>query len=240
MKRQDLSLRSSASELMDDPAAGERDIRTVLRQLEFINTACGFYRPHLRALNFFLDHCHHSPSEPLRVLDIGCGAGGALRRIATWALRRGQTVELTGIDLSPWSRSAALAATPAHAGIRFLTGNIFSYVPEQPFHVAVSSLLAHHLGDPELLALLAWMRRQTRYGWLAHDLRRSRFAYALVRLGTGLLPFHPMIRHDGPLSVTRARTLGEWRRLAAAAGLEPAKVLVRRIGLLRCEVLGFA
>ena len=39
--------------------------------------------------------------------------------------------------------------------------------------IVVSSLMAHHLEDEEIIALLRWMEATAQLGWFINDLERS-------------------------------------------------------------------
>jgi hypothetical protein len=74
------------------------------------------------------------------------------------------------------------------------------------------------------------MRAVARQGLVVNDLLRSRLTLALVWAVTRVFTRHPFARDDGPLSVRRAYSPGELRRLAAAAGV--GRLAVRRHRLL--------
>src|SRR3546814_13937866 len=94
-----------------------------------------------------------APGRPFNILDAGSGYGDMLRAIHRWAARHGVEVRLTGIDLNRWSADAALKATPAGAGIDYVTGDLFAYQPSQPPDIILSSLFAHHLDDAALVQI---------------------------------------------------------------------------------------
>ena len=95
------------------------------------------------------------------------------------ARRRGIAVELTGIDLSPNAARAAAESTPKELGIAWVTGDALEYRPEKPVDFVVSSLLAHHLEDAEVVALLRWMEATAQVGWFINDLERSEWSCRL-------------------------------------------------------------
>jgi trans-aconitate methyltransferase len=72
---------------------------------------------------------------------------------------------LTGIDLNPYAARAAAESTLKELGITWVTGDAMEYRPERPMHVIVSSLVAHHLEDEEIVSLLKWMEATARGGW---------------------------------------------------------------------------
>ena len=53
------------------------------------------------------------------MLDIGCGYGDLLRAVRRWARKRGRTMKLIGIDLSPQVIDIARGATDAADDIEY-------------------------------------------------------------------------------------------------------------------------
>ena len=45
-----------------------------------------------------------------------------------------------------------------------MTGDALEYRPKKPVDIVVSSLLAHHLEDEEIVALLRWMEATVQVG----------------------------------------------------------------------------
>ena len=112
----------------------------------------------------------------MHIVDAGSGGGDLLRQISACARRRAIAVELTGIDLSPNEARAAAESTPKKLGIAWVTGDALEYRPEKPVDIVVSSLLAHHLEDAEVVALLRWMEATAQVGWFINDLERSEWS----------------------------------------------------------------
>src|SRR5580698_4924775 len=155
-------------ELMDGDCSYE-DFRDCLRSLEKVNRWLLGYRPTLT----WLERLPRGLREPMHIVDVGSGGGDLLRQIAGWARRRGVAVQLTGIDLNPYAARAAAESTPKELRITWVTGNALVYRPEKPVGIVVSSLMAHHLEDEEIIALLRWMEATARVGWFINDLERS-------------------------------------------------------------------
>lgn len=215
----DLARRSAATELMDTERVTFEEFRECLQHLEMVNRWTFAYRPTLTWLDRLIRQ-NGQPRYPLSILDVGFGHGDMLRRIAHWAERRGMTMQLRGIDLSPWSARAASDATPGHMPIRYETGDVFSYADEQPpVDLVISSLFTHHLADDELIRFLYWMTARARIGWFINDLHRHPVPYHVIRSVLRLLPVNRMVRHDAPVSVARAFTRQDWVRLLRGAGL---------------------
>ena len=155
-----------------------------------------------------------------RLLDVGFGDGDMLRRIARWADARGIEAELVGVDLNPRSEAAARA----HGGaIRYVTGD-YADLADEPWDVVVSSLVAHHMRHDQLIAFLRFMEAHASAGWFVNDLHRHGFAHWGFPVLATLARWHPIVRHDGTLSIARSYRPDEWPPLLAEAGVTQAKV----------------
>ncbi|MFM9827671.1 MAG: methyltransferase domain-containing protein [Sphingomonas sp.] len=162
-------------------------------------------------------------ADRLRILDVGFGDGDMLRRIAGWAARRGVPVELVGVDLNPRSELAATAHTPPALGINFITGD-YATAAGKGWDCIISSLVAHHMTDNQLIAFVGFMESQARRGWFINDLHRHRLAHLGFPLLARMMRWHPIVRHDGTLSVARSYRPAEWPPILAKAGIVNAQV----------------
>jgi SAM-dependent methyltransferase len=207
----DFSRRVSPSELPElmDGDCSYEDFCDCLRSLEKVNRWLLGYRPTLT----WLKRLPRGLREPMHIVDAGCGGGDLLREIAGWARRRGIAAQLTGIDLNPYAARAAAESTPKELEITWVTGNAMLHRPEKKIDIVVSSLTAHHLEDVEVVALLRWMEATAQVGWFINDLERAEWSYRMF----GWVRWHPIVRHDGPVSFRRAFRKEDWVRLLAAA-----------------------
>lgn len=153
-----------------------------------------------------------------KLLDVGFGDGDMLRRIARWAARRGIAAELVGIDLNPRSALAATAHSPADVPIRYITGDYADLAGER-WDFVISSLVAHHMTHDQLIAFLRFMDRASAKGWLINDLHRHGFAHFGFPILATLARWHPIVRHDGTLSIARSYRPAEWAPILAEAGV---------------------
>ncbi len=208
-------------ELMDGDCSYE-DFRDCLRSLEQINRLLLGYRPTLAWLN----RLSQESRVPLHIVDVGSGGGDLLRQSARWARRRGIAVQLTGIDLNPYAARAAAESTPKELGITWVTGNALVYRPEKPVDIVVSSLMAHHLEDEEIIGLLRWMEANARLGWFINDLERSERSSRMFGWLDRIAGWHRFVRHDGPVSFRRAFRDEDWTRLLAEAEISREAVTV--------------
>lgn len=206
-------------ELMDGDCSYE-DFRDCLRSLETVNRWLLGYRSTLA----WLERLPRGQRDPVHIVDVGSGGGDLLRQIAGWARRRGIAVQLTGIDLNPYAARAASESAPKELGIEWVTGDALEYRPKKPIDVVVSSLLAHHLEDEQIVTLLRWMEAKVKVGWFINDLERAEWSSRMF----GLVRWHWLVRHDGPVSFQRAFRKEDWVRLLAAAEVPREKVTVEK------------
>jgi SAM-dependent methyltransferase len=208
-------------ELMDGDCSYE-DFRSCLRSLEQVNRWLLGYRPTVA----WLKRLPHGLRDPVHIVDVGSGGGDLLRQIARWARRRGIAVQLTGIDLNPYAARAAAESTPKELRIAWVTGDALVYRPEKPVDIVVSSLMAHHLEDEEIIALLRWMEATAQLGWFINDLERSEWSCRMFGWLGEIVEWHRFVRHDGPVSFRRAFRQEDWVRLLAAADVPRKAVMV--------------
>jgi SAM-dependent methyltransferase len=221
-----LSDRVMVPEWMDSDAIDLDTFRAYLIDLARVNRLTLAYRPTLSFLDRLLSAGCLPRHRPLRITDIGSGYGDTLRRIDRWAARRRIAVELTGIDLNPWSARSAQAATiedasPKHRPIRWVTANVFDYHLDEPPDLIISSLFTHHLDQIALVRFIAWMEANAAVAWYVNDLHRHPIPYHAFRLLSRALRFHYFVQHDGPISIARAFVAAEWRNILAGAGIAP-------------------
>ena len=213
-----LAERATDDELMDDPSLDPDTYTRVLHDLAQVNTVTMARRPTLR----FLDRAL-SKRQSFRLLDVGFGDGDMLRTVARWAKRRGLAADLVGVDLNPRSVAAAREATPADLAIDYRTGD-YADLAGQGWDCVISSLVAHHMTCSQLVAFLRFMEAEAGAGWLVNDLHRHGFAYLGWPPLAAAMRWHPIVRHDGHLSIARSYRPAEWAPLLAEAGVTQARV----------------
>lgn len=218
----DFSERANLVELMDQPCSYE-ELRACLHDIAKVNSLTFAHRPTLSWLDQLVDSIPAS-NEPLRIVDVGCGYGDTLRRIDAWAAKRGIAVALTGIDLNPDAIRAAREATAPTQRIEWQVGDALSDHPTGDTDIVLSTLLTHHLPNPEIVRFLCWMEETARYGWFINDLHRQPVPYKLFRLWARFSNWHAFVRYDGPVSIRRSFVRDDWEYLCAVAEI-PAEVV---------------
>ncbi|TDT41738.1 2-polyprenyl-3-methyl-5-hydroxy-6-metoxy-1,4-benzoquinol methylase [Halospina denitrificans] len=216
-----LKERSTDPELMDDDDTSNADYNQCLADLTSVNRITRTHQPTLR----WLDQAIRTlpANTPITILDVACGQGDLLRMIHRFATQRNLRVTLQGLDLNPNSAIAARQATPSSMAITYYTGDVFTFTPEPPPDFIVSSQFTHHLSDSQVVSFLQWMEHHARHGWFIADLQRHPLAYYGYSLLARLARWHPIVRHDGAVSVARSFRRADWQALLAQAGI-PADI----------------
>jgi len=152
-----------------------------------------------------------SGSDPVTLLDVGCGSGDVARSLARWAQRDGLRLEITAIDPDPRAYDFARHA-PHVAGVTFRRAHRSQLVSEnRTFAVVLSHHILHHLDAGQLAGVLRDSELLSRRLVLHNDLVRSNISYLLFMAGFWPLGLGSYICGDGLVSIKRSYTRPELR-----------------------------
>lgn len=207
----------SLTELMDDPDCDPQRLHRTLRRFRMVNRLVSgwgvTYRSRLRPLlrDFAAQKQH---GGPVRVLDIGCGGGDVLSRLAGLAARDGLTTQWCGADPDP--RALRAAREREAPGLQFECADADDLLRRgERYDIVLSNHVLHHLEHHQLLNFLE-ASAQLSSGRVFHaDIARSRTAYALFAVGAAPLAMGTFIHTDGLRSIRRSYRQPE---LAAVVG----------------------
>jgi 2-polyprenyl-3-methyl-5-hydroxy-6-metoxy-1,4-benzoquinol methylase len=159
--------------------------------------------------------------SPIKIMDIGCGSGDMLKRIAVWRQQKKINVELLGIDANPAIIEIARAQSQRFPEIKFQALNIWSTEFEAlEFDIVVATLFLHHFNDEELVRLFSGLRKRARVGIIVNDIHRHWLAYHSIKFLTQLFSRSPMVKFDAPLSVLRAFKRKDLERILRQAEID--------------------
>jgi 2-polyprenyl-3-methyl-5-hydroxy-6-metoxy-1,4-benzoquinol methylase len=234
-----LTARAIAEELMDADDLDAGTYAAVVHDLAKVNTLTVARRPTIKFLAAVRQRLvikrlaalqkndetlrHRLGPIRMKILDVGFGDGDMLRSIGRWAARNAVDATLVGIDLNPRSALAANEATPADLKIDYRTGD-YADLARDGWDVIVSSLVAHHMTHDQLVAFIRFMDAEAQAGWFINDLHRHGFAYLGFPLLATIMRWHPIVRHDGQLSIARSYRPHEWPAILDEAGVSGATV----------------
>jgi 2-polyprenyl-3-methyl-5-hydroxy-6-metoxy-1,4-benzoquinol methylase len=216
-----LGQRDRRPEVMDQPGlpVAEHECALAgLARINFFSATAGGYLPLLRELS--------AGGVPLRILDIACGGGDVVRRLARYAERRGYAWHVAGCDLSPVAvEHARRAASAENVKVEYFVHDVLESPPPGEYDAILCSLFLHHLDEPQAVRLLELLAKTSGVRAIfVSDLNRSLLGLTLAHAACRLLSASPVVHIDGPLSVRAAFTPAEAAALAAKAGLGGASV----------------
>jgi ubiquinone/menaquinone biosynthesis C-methylase UbiE len=215
--------RSEELELMDDFQSGGDAIRQTLRELEFINKWLGGNKVTLRALDALLKD--HSLDKPLVMVDLGCGSGDMLRKVANWARSHHRQVSLIGVDANPHIIEYARKHSKDYPEITWMVENVFSESYRSlKVDVVMCTLFAHHIKDQDLVRLFSICQKQASIGLVINDLHRHWLAYYLIKWLTLAFSKSEMVKNDAPLSVARSFQKKELAHLLLEGGFTDIQI----------------
>jgi 2-polyprenyl-3-methyl-5-hydroxy-6-metoxy-1,4-benzoquinol methylase len=234
-----LETRVIADELMDADDLDAETYAAVVHDLAKVNTVTMARRPTIRFLRAVRQRLvtkrmaalmksdntlrYRLGPIPMKILDVGFGDGDMLRAIAHWAEKNAVDATLVGVDLNPRSALAADDATAASLNIDYRTGD-YATLAGEGWDTIISSLVAHHMTHEQLVAFIRFMDAEAKAGWFINDLHRHGFAFLGFPLLATIMRWHPIVRHDGQLSIARSYRPQEWPAILAEAGVKGASI----------------
>ena len=187
--------RSHQAELLDTEVVSERTMVRAYRELAWVNRGLGYTRSIIQLLRQDV-----VPGSRLRVLDVGCGQGALLV-----AIRDALSAEVIGVDLRP---------TPGYTPVPILVLDaVRERLPEAD--AAVCVLMAHHLTEDELVAMIRNVEKSSRR-LIVLDLVRHPVPLWLFRFFVAPLLCR-INAADGQTSIRRAYTRAEMNSLVLRA-----------------------
>ena len=202
---------------MDDLDSSGELIYQTLRELEVINRLLGGNQVTINGLKKLVSRLNKRP-EKLKIVDLGCGGGDMLVRIAKWGRKQGIQMELIGIDANPNIVTYAENNTAAYPEISYRAWNIFSdEFNTLEYDIVVSTLFTHHFTDRQLEQLFNQCSNQARLGIVINDIHRHWFAYYSIKWLTALFSKSDMVKNDAAVSVLRSFRKKGLRKLFRSA-----------------------
>ena len=210
MPREGRRLAAEGSEKLDEPGLPFDEAERSLRDLDRVNRLLLSALPLKRTLLPRLGRW----DRPRLVLDVGTGMGEVARDLAQAAARRGAPLRVVGLDSK--LRHLVIGRKAGAPQLRVVADATALPLRDGAVEHSFSTLFFHHFDEEENRRVLAEMARVARAGAVVIDLRRSRLArWLLVYLALPLFGASEVTRHDGRVSMERAWSIEEVRRVAA-------------------------
>jgi 2-polyprenyl-3-methyl-5-hydroxy-6-metoxy-1,4-benzoquinol methylase len=211
-------------ELLDVPQVDAQALALNLRDIRRINALLGWTAYSVKRVAAAV-HADHLRSFSL--LDVASGSADMPLAIARWSRREGISAHIVATDISDQVVSVAKKQAEGEHMIVVEKQNALQLpYADRAFDIVLCTLALHHFDPVEAVQLLHAMARVSKRAVLVFDVVRSPLAYWGAVLLTRGLWMHPMTCHDAPISVRRAYSAPELRRLAEQAGLGQVQVQV--------------
>lgn len=213
--------RTDQAEMLDLNAGSIEDVRANLREMWLINRWLGG----LRALTVHLFPRLRAASATVSVLDLGTGGAEVPAFLTHWAAKHQIALQVIGVDWSPRNLAVAHEIAGTSPNIQLLRADASHLpLPENSVDYVISSLFMHHFTADEVVHLLRGSYRCARHGIIMSDLVRGWLPLFAFKLIHPIFARNWLTRHDGALSIYRAYTPDEMRRLADEAGLPHVQI----------------
>lgn len=196
----DISLRSRAHELMDDPNMGFEELKNAYIDINRCNKWLGGDNITINAVWKLIKE---DRTKSYTILDMGCGDGTMLLKLSNFLNKNHVSHDMIGVDLRDDVLQIAREKTKAYANIEFSKMDILKADSSFKCDILINTLTMHHFEEERIDAFLKQFVKLTRTGVVINDLHRSRLAYYLFRVFSHLFLSTKVARYDGLVSILK-------------------------------------
>jgi len=194
--------RTDESEIMDDFTIKGNDLKSALDKIARINQLLGGNQLTLEGVKKLLKNV--PKSGLITIVDVGCGNGDMLRKLADFGLKNNLNLELIGIDANSFTVHYAIDLSKDYSNVNYRCENIFDQsFNELKYDIVLCTLTLHHFKNDEILKLLEKFYNNSKLGFVVNDLHRSAVAYRLFQAICFVFGLNEMSRKDGLISILR-------------------------------------
>ncbi|HEU4791772.1 MAG TPA: methyltransferase domain-containing protein [Flavobacterium sp.] len=194
--------RTNNPELMDDFALEGDALKVALDKIAQINQLLGGNQLTLKGVEKLLKK--ESYSNPIKIVDVGCGNGDMLRKLADFGLQNNLNLELIGVDANNFTVNYAIDLSVNYPNIKYRCEDVFSEsFSELNYDIVLCTLTLHHFKNDEIIELLMLFNKNSKLGFVVNDLHRNSVAYRLFQALCFVFRMNKMSREDGLTSILR-------------------------------------
>lgn len=204
--------RSNEIEIMDDlDMTGDLLINS-LDQLATINKLLGGNKVTIDGLKKILEG--QSKSKTISIVDLGCGNGDMLRKVADFGRKNGYTFKLLGIDANQATIDYANQLSKNYPELSFKKEDVLAEeFKSYRYDIAMCTLFLHHFEDEVAIDFVKTLVKNSTIGVLINDLHRHKMAYYLFKIVTSGIK-NKMTREDGLTSILKAFKREDFERFS--------------------------
>lgn len=195
----DLRYRNTESELMDNPNVTIDTLRLVFND---INKSNRFLGGNSITLGKVSELIKKFPKKQYTIVDMGCGDGETLRRLAIFFRKTTLDVVLIGLDLSDNALWIGQTLSVDFPEITFLKQDILTLNPLNfKCDILLCTLTMHHFSNEQIPLFLSQFTKLAKIGVIINDLQRSALAYYLFKGFSAIFIKTKIAKHDGLISI---------------------------------------
>jgi SAM-dependent methyltransferase len=194
--------RTDDPEIMDDFDLEGDALKVALDKIARINQLLGGNQLTLKGVEKLLKKV--SDSSLITIVDVGCGNGDMLRKLADFGLLNNLNLELIGVDANNYTVNYAIDLSVKYPNIKYRCEDIFSEsFSELKCDILLCTLTLHHFKNDEIIRLLTLFNKNSKLGFVVNDLHRNVVAYRLFQVLCFVFRMNEMSREDGLTSILR-------------------------------------
>ncbi len=194
--------RSTLPELMDNPNLPKADLQLALRDLAVVNKYLGGDGITINALEALI--AENPDKQKWKIIDVGCGDGEMLRKIATHFQDETIDIDFLGLDLNPKSIASAVQKTRL-CNVNFEEKDILTLnTQDYQCDIVLFTLTIHHFTDAQIVDFITKCQEIAAIAIVINDLQRSKLAHRLFQLFSGIFMKSNIAIYDGKVSIARS------------------------------------
>jgi 2-polyprenyl-3-methyl-5-hydroxy-6-metoxy-1,4-benzoquinol methylase len=194
--------RTNDPEIMDDFTMEGEILREALDKIAKINQLLGGNQLTLQGVQELIKNI--DKNEQIIIVDVGCGNGDMLRKLADYGNKNHYNFNLIGIDANNFTVNYAQKLSDNYSNISYKSEDIFDkQFSELKYDIVLCTLTLHHFKNNEIENLLNLFYANSKIGIIINDLHRSKIAYRLFQLLALVFNLNKMSKQDGLTSILR-------------------------------------
>jgi 2-polyprenyl-3-methyl-5-hydroxy-6-metoxy-1,4-benzoquinol methylase len=194
--------RTDKPEVMDDFNLQGDVLREALNKIVKINQFLGGNQLTLQGVKKLISKA--SQSDQITIVDVGCGNGDMLRKLADYGIENKLNFQLIGVDANRYTINYARELSSKYSNIKYRCEDIFgNSFKEIRCDIMLCTLTLHHFKNKEIIDLLTVFNQNSKLGIVVNDLERSVIAYRLFQVLCVVFKLQKMSCEDGLTSILR-------------------------------------
>ncbi len=194
--------RTNTQEIMDNFAMKGEVLREALDKIAKINQLLGGNQLTLHGVQSLIQNS--DKNQQITILDVGCGNGDMLRKLADFGNKNQYNFKLVGIDANDFTVNYARKLSINYSNISYKCEDVFDKQFNQiNYDIILCTLTLHHFKNKEIENLLQHFYTNSKIGIVINDLHRSGISYRLFQVVAFVFKLNEMSKQDGLTSILR-------------------------------------